>query len=41
MQEDSANLNADMFETLNGIEEVKLLMVNKFNLRKYTLRFKH
>ena len=34
MQEDSANLNADMFETLNGIEEVKLLNGKQIQLKK-------
>ena len=34
VQEDSANLNADMFETLNGIEEVKLLNGKQVQLKK-------
>lgn len=34
MQEDLANLNADMFETLNGIEEVKLLNGKQIQLKK-------
>ena len=34
MQEDSANLNADMFETFNGIEEVKLLNGKQIQLKK-------
>lgn len=40
VQENTAKLNADMFETLNGIEEVKLLNGKKTQLRKIFLKTK-
>lgn len=40
VQENIANLNADMFETLNGIEEVKLLNGKQTQLNKIFLKIK-
>lgn len=40
MQEDAAKLNADVFETLNGIEEIKLLNAKRTQLDKILIKIK-
>ena len=40
MQEDSAKLNADVFETLNGIEQIKILNGRKTQLSKINIKSK-
>lgn len=40
MQEDSAKLSADVFETLNGIEQIKILNGRKTQLNKINIKSK-